>query len=176
LVFDPRDLGRFSGVSANKGGAPIIERNGLPGISVCPGRASSHLTRRIPIRGNIELKEKDPMRSTRDVIDNHLKCFGSKNLEGILSDYSATAVLFAPEGVLKGPDAIKPLFQRMLVEFTKPGASFEMKQISIDGEYAHIVWSAETVENVYELGTDTFFVRNGKIAVQSFAGKITPRK
>ncbi len=117
------------------------------------------------------------MRSTRDVIDNHLKCFGSRNLEGILSDYSATAVLFAPEGVLKGPDAIKPTFSEDVeVEFTKPGASFEMKQISIDGEYAHIVWSAETVENVYELGTDTFLVRNGKIAVQSFAGKITPRK
>jgi len=115
------------------------------------------------------------MRSTRDVIDNHLKCFGAKSLEGILSDYSATAVLFTPEGVLKGPDAIKPLFQRMLAEFAKPGASFEMKQVSVDGEYAYIVWSARTADNDYELGTDTFFVRNGQIAVQSFAGKITPR-
>lgn len=116
------------------------------------------------------------MRSTQAVIDNHLKCFGSRNLEGILSDYSATAVLFTPEGVLKGPDAIKPLFQRMLVEFGKPGASFKMKQMSVDGQYAYIVWFAETAENVYELGTDTFFVQDGKIVVQSFAGKITPRK
>ena len=115
------------------------------------------------------------MRSTRDVIDNHLKCFGSRNLEGILSDYSASSVLFTPMGVLKGPDAIKPLFERMLTEFAKPGASFEMKQLTVDGEYAYIVWSAETAENVYELGTDTFYVQNGKIAVQSFAGKITPR-
>ena len=116
------------------------------------------------------------MSLTKDVLDNHLKCFGTRNLAGILSDYSATAVLFTPEGVLKGPDAIKPLFQRMLVEFAKPGASFTMKQVSVDGEYAYIIWSAETAENVYELGTDTFVVRNGKIVVQSFAGKITPRK
>ena len=115
------------------------------------------------------------MRSTKDVIDNHLQCFSSGNLEGILSDYSTTAVLFTPEGVLKGLDGIKPLFQRMFAEFAKPGASFEMKQVSIDGEYAYIIWSAETAENVYDLGTDTFFVQNGKIVVQSFAGKITPR-
>jgi ketosteroid isomerase-like protein len=114
--------------------------------------------------------------STKDVLDNHLKCFGARNLKGILSDYAATAVLFTPERVLKGPDAIKPLFQRMFVEFAKPGASFTMKQMSIDGDYAYIIWSAETAENVYELGTDTFFVQNGKIVVQSFAGKITPRK
>ncbi len=116
------------------------------------------------------------MRSAKDVLDNHLKCFSAGNLEGILSDYAATAVLFTPEGALKGPDAIEPLFQRMLAEFARPGASFTMKQASVDGEYAYIVWSAETAENVYELGTDTFVVRNGKIVAQSFAGKITPRK
>jgi ketosteroid isomerase-like protein len=115
------------------------------------------------------------MRSTQDVIDNHLRCFGSRDLDGILSDYSAAAVLFTPEGVLHGTDAIKPLFQRMFGEFSKPGASFVMKQKSFDGEYAFIIWSAETADNVYELATDTFFVQNGEIVAQSFAGKITPR-
>jgi len=116
------------------------------------------------------------MRSTQDVVANHLKSFASRNLEGILSDYTSSSVLFTPQGVLKGPGEIKPLFQRMLAEFAKPGASFDMKQMSVDGEHAYIVWSAETVENIYELGTDTFFVRNGEIVVQSFAGKITPRQ
>ena len=36
-------------------------------------------------------------------------------------------------------------------------------------------WVAETPDNTYELGTDTFFVRHGKIAVQTFAFKATPR-
>ena len=30
-------------------------------------------------------------------------------------------------------------------------------------------------DNVYEVGTDTFIVRDGKIAAQSFTGKITPK-
>jgi hypothetical protein len=31
----------------------------------------------------------------------------------------------------------------------------------------------ETTDNVYEIATDTFVVRDGKIVAQSFAGKIT---
>jgi hypothetical protein len=51
------------------------------------------------------------MASTKDVLDHHLKCFGEGDLEGILADYSSDAVLFMPNGPLKGPDAIKPVFR-----------------------------------------------------------------
>ena len=116
------------------------------------------------------------MSSTKDVLEHHLKCFGEGNLDGILSDYAPTAVLFTPEGPLKGPDAIRPLFQTMFTEFGKPGAAFAMKQLSVDGDYAYILWTAETADNIYEVGTDTFVVREGKIVAQSFAGKITPKR
>ena len=43
------------------------------------------------------------MRSTQDVLDHHVKCFFEFDLEGILSDYGPTAVLFTPDGPLKGP-------------------------------------------------------------------------
>jgi ketosteroid isomerase-like protein len=115
------------------------------------------------------------MASTKDVLDHHLKCFGEGDLKGILSDYATGAVLFTRGGPLKGADAIRPLFQTMLAEFEKPGAAFTMKQQFVEGDYAYILWTAETADNVYELGTDTFVVRDGKIVVQSFAGKITPK-
>ena len=63
----------------------------------------------------------------------------------------------------------------MLAEFAKPGAVFSMRQQFVDGDYAFILWTAETADNVYEFATDTFFVRDGKITVQSFAGKTTAR-
>ena len=47
-----------------------------------------------------------------------------------------------------------------------------MTQRSVDGDYAYILWSAETADNVYEMGTDTFVVRNSQIIAHSFAGKI----
>jgi ketosteroid isomerase-like protein len=115
------------------------------------------------------------MASTKDVLSNHLKCFGEGDLKGILSDYAPGAVLFTSNGPLRGVDEIRPLFQAMIAEFGKPGARFSMKQQLVEGDYAYILWAAETADNVYELGTDTFVVRDGKIVAQSFTGKITPK-
>jgi len=115
------------------------------------------------------------MRSTQDVLDHHVKCFFEFDLEGILSDYAPTAVLFTPHGPLRGVDAIRPLFQAMFAEFGKPGLTFNMKHQSVEGDYAYVLWTAETADNVYELGTDTLVVKDGKIVAQSFAGKITPK-
>jgi ketosteroid isomerase-like protein len=113
------------------------------------------------------------MVSTKDVLDHHLKCFNQGDLEGVLSDYAPGAILFTPDGPLRGDTGIRPLFQAMIAEFAKPGAAFRMKQQFIEGNYAYILWTAETADNVYEMGTDTFFVRDGKIVAQSFTGKIT---
>ena len=115
------------------------------------------------------------MTSTKDVLDHHLKCFGEGDLEGILSDYAPGAVLFTPDGPLRGAGAMRPLFRAMIAEFGKPGAVFRLTRQSVEGECGYIVWTAETADNVYEVATDTFVVRDGKIAAQSFAGKITPK-
>ena len=115
------------------------------------------------------------MASTKEVLDHHLKCFAEGDLEGILLDYAPGAVLFTPDGPLKGADAIRPLFEAMIAEFRKPGAAFNIKHQFVEGDYAYILWSAETADNQYELGTDTFVVRDGKIVAQSFTGKIVPK-
>ena len=116
------------------------------------------------------------MASTKEVVDNHLKCFGEGDIKGILSDYAPGAVLFTPEGPLRSVDAIKAFFHTLLAEFGKPGATFSLKHQSVEGDYGYILWTAETADNVYELGTDTFVVRDGRIVVQSFAGNITPKR
>jgi ketosteroid isomerase-like protein len=116
------------------------------------------------------------MDATKDVLDNHLKSFGEGDLKGILSDYAPGAVLFTPNGPLKGVDSIRPFFERLIAEFGKPGATFNMKVQSVEGNYAYILWAAETADNVYEAATDTFVVRDGKIIAQSFAGKIASKR
>jgi SnoaL-like domain len=113
------------------------------------------------------------MASRKDVVDYHLKCFGER--EGILFDYASGAVLFTPDGPLRGAHAIRPLFQGVIAEFGKPGATFRMKQQFVEGDCAYILWTTETADNVYEVGTETFVVRDGKIVTQSFTGKITPK-
>jgi ketosteroid isomerase-like protein len=115
------------------------------------------------------------MSSTKDIVDNHLKSFGEGDLNGILSDYAPSAILFTPDGPLEGVDAIRPLFEDLLAEFAKPGSSFKLKHQSIKGDYAYILWTAETADNTYDLATDTFVVQDGKIVAQSFVAKILPK-
>jgi ketosteroid isomerase-like protein len=115
------------------------------------------------------------MASTMDVLENHLNCFGKGDLQGILSDYAPDAVMLTPDGTLRGANAMRPLFQAMIAEFAKPGATFSMKQQVVHGDFAYILWTAETADNVYEMATDTFVVRDGKIVAQSFTGKVRPK-
>jgi len=105
----------------------------------------------------------------------YIKCFSEFDLEGILSDYAPDAVFFTPEGPLKGVDAIRSLYEALFAEFRKPGMTIEMKRLSGEGDHAYALWTAETADNVYELGADTQTIRDGKIVMQSFAAKIVPR-
>ena len=60
-------------------------------------------------------------------------------------------------------------FQALLADFRRPGAAFSLKHQSVEGNQGFILWTAETADNVYGLGTDTF-------VVQTFAGKIKPKQ
>jgi len=113
--------------------------------------------------------------STRAVVDHHLAAFFANDLHGVVADYAPDAVMIVPSGVLRGVHEITPLFQSLFAEFAKPGATFDLQQEGIEGDVAYIRWIAETSVSTYQLGTDTFFVRHGKIVVQTFAFKATPR-
>jgi uncharacterized protein (TIGR02246 family) len=117
------------------------------------------------------------MSSTEEVLQRHLRAFGAGDLEGILADYAPDAVFFTPDGsVHKGTEALRAAFKAVFAEWSKPGATFAMTHQAVEGSYAHIVWTAETADNVYETASDTFVVNDGKIAAQFFAGKITPKR
>ena len=119
--------------------------------------------------------------STKEVLERHLKYFGDGDLAGLLSDYVPETVVFTPVGfggaggAAKGAAALRSTFFIVLAEFAKPGTRFDMRQKVIEGDYAYIVWEAETAQNVYELGSDTFIVKDGKIVLQSIAAKIVPK-
>jgi ketosteroid isomerase-like protein len=125
--------------------------------------------------------EKAPAMSTKEVLNRHLKCFGDGDLAGLLADYAPDTVVFRPYGfggaggVSKGITAIGPVFSTVLAEFARPGSRFEIRQQAIEGDYAYIVWDAETAHNVYELGSDTFVVKDGKIVAHSIVAKIDPK-
>ncbi|NKB72576.1 MAG: nuclear transport factor 2 family protein [Candidatus Latescibacteria bacterium] len=116
------------------------------------------------------------MSPTAKVLNHHLEAFGSGDVEGIVSDYSEDSVILTQGGALKGLDAIRGAFTGMVAEFSKPGMTFEMLQMNIEGEVAFIIWKAETADNIYELGTDTFVIRDGVIVSQTLCVVAKPKE
>jgi ketosteroid isomerase-like protein len=115
------------------------------------------------------------MKTTQDVLTGHLNRFLAGDLEGMLSDYHPQAVMFTRQGPLRGPEAIRPLFQGLIGEFSEPGAIFRLDYQAVDGEHAYILWHGETAAQAYENATDTFVVRGGRIVAQSFTAQVRAR-
>jgi ketosteroid isomerase-like protein len=114
--------------------------------------------------------------STQAVLDHHLRCLGTGDLDGLLSDFAPDAVMFTHMGLHRGMDALKSVFTGLICEFANPSSVSDMKVRTVEGDYAYIVWSADTPNNIYELGSDTFVVRDGKIVMQSYVAKPRPKR
>ncbi len=52
---------------------------------------------------------------------------------------------------------------------------FKLLKTNVHGDIALIVWKAETGKNLYEMGTDTYIIRGGKIIAQTVAVKAIPK-
>jgi ketosteroid isomerase-like protein len=113
---------------------------------------------------------------TQGVLAHHLECLGRLDLAGIMADYSDDAILFTPDGLSRGSAALRQFYAALFEEFAKPGMSSELLRQEVSGDIAYIVWTAETADNRFEVAADTFIIQNGKIATQTFAGKISPKR
>ena len=115
------------------------------------------------------------MTVTNEVLDRHMATIGNRDMAGVLADYAPDAVMFTPDGPIKGTEALRKGFERLFAEWGKPGVTFTLKQRIVDGKNAYIFWDAETADNLYEGAMDAFVVENGKIIAHFLSGKITSK-
>ncbi|WP_413205988.1 nuclear transport factor 2 family protein [Rhodospirillum sp. A1_3_36] len=102
---------------------------------------------------------------TEEVFNHHLGAF-AEGLDAIMADYTEESVLMTPMDTLRGLDAIRGFFKAFLDGATPEfWAAFKVNVQVVEGEIAYLVWSS--LPSV-PLATDTLFVRDGKIAVQTF--------
>ena len=112
---------------------------------------------------------------TINILNHHLSSFAKWDIDEIMKDYSEQSVLFTPDGVFEGIERIKNLFTGFIPNYLPPGSDFKMIRQAVKGQTAYIVWSAESKNYLFPIGTDTFFVKDGKIFAQTFAAKIEPK-
>ncbi len=113
-------------------------------------------------------------RSAAEVLKHHLQAFAAGDLEAMVADYAADAVMITPRGNLCGQSAIRPVLAEIVEEFRHPQATFTLRHQSAHGDVAYMVWEARTARRIYHLGTDTLLVRQGRIVAQTYAGYSTP--
>ncbi len=110
--------------------------------------------------------------SASAVLEHHLQAVGAGNLDEIVADYTADAVIYTVNGPVRGTAEIRDFFA-ILPDLLPPGfwENFKMVRQDVEGEIAFIVWSSEPA---FPLGTDTFIIRDGRIVAQTFAAHMVP--
>jgi ketosteroid isomerase-like protein len=111
---------------------------------------------------------------TREVLTHHLTAFGSNDLNEIMKDYTEESEVLTPDGPIKGLSAIRTFFADFFVTIPS-GSVFEMKQLTVTGNAAYIVWSSKSPVASISFGTDTFFLEDGKIKLHTVAAHILPK-
>ena len=115
------------------------------------------------------------MTDTDAVLDHHLEAFANQDLEETMVDYTDESVVITNVGTFRGPEEIEGLFTDLFEEFSQPGTTLEVDDTITEGDFAYLLWHAETPDNVYAFCTDTFYIPDGTIEFQTFAGKIEPK-
>ena len=114
-------------------------------------------------------------RETTDILDRQNLLFVKGDVDELMKDFSDQAVLFTPDGVLEGIDSIRKFYTDVTTNILPPGSDFKISKQEVRGQTAYIVWSGESKNYRFPLGTDTFFIKDGKIIAQTFAAKIEPK-
>ena len=111
--------------------------------------------------------------STEDVLNHHLASFGAGDVDATMEDYTDDSILILPDATLTDLDAIRGFFTDGYAGLFRPGTfEFTMDRVEISGEIAFILWHTTGDAADVRLGTDTFVIRDGKIAVQTFAALV----
>jgi hypothetical protein len=91
---------------------------------------------------------------------HHLKSI--VDISGTMAGYAAGSKALHtawPVAWLRGDSDI---LVRAFEELAKPGMSFEMFRQEVGVDTAYIEWRAETTDNIFEVGSDTFIVGTEK--------------
>jgi ketosteroid isomerase-like protein len=100
--------------------------------------------------------------TTKEILTHHLTAFGNNDLDEIMKDYTEESQVLSIDGVLKGLDLIRNFFSELFT-IIPIGSEFEMKQLTITGNVAHIIWTSKSEVAEIPMGSDTFIFEENKI-------------
>ena len=105
----------------------------------------------------------DTPSDTQQVITHHMQMINDTNLQGVLDDYASDAVVITAMGLTQGAAALRQMFTRVI----RPGrAPLIIQRRFYKGDIGYVGWVQNAGKSDELHGSDTFQVRDGKIATQ----------
>lgn len=115
------------------------------------------------------------MSQAEAVFQHHLEAFAAGDIDEILKDYTDETIVIYDDRVARGREEIRKFFSHWLENLLPPGCRFDLERLQAVDDLVFITWTAETDRLRFELGTDTFLIRGGKVVRQTVAAKIVAR-
>lgn len=110
----------------------------------------------------------------QEFADARLAAFQRGDVKTVIGMYRDDAVIITPQGNVQGA-AIAAMMTALFDEFAQPGATFQLISRAAEGDVANFVWKATTAKTEYEFCAETYVLKDGKVAVQTFSGQMKPR-
>ena len=107
------------------------------------------------------------MASAEEVFRHHLEVFGAGDLDQILSDYTDESVVMYEDRVARGREEIREFFHHWIDNLLPPGCRFDLERLEATEDLVLITWTAESEKWLFEFGTNTFWIPDGKILRQT---------
>ncbi|MBL0742944.1 nuclear transport factor 2 family protein [Chryseolinea lacunae] len=108
--------------------------------------------------------------ATRSVLEHHWKSFQDRDIDGLMSDYTDESILITPDRTYKGLAEIRDNYIKAFAVFPKDSTTMKITKTIVQDDLGYILWEATVPKFKLPYATDTFIIRNGKIARQTFAG------
>ena len=104
-------------------------------------------------------------RSTQEVLDDHLRCRKSADIEAdIERNYSPKVVVHTSRGAFEGHDAVRRLNSKLREHVPE---DIEIVLNLTTRRFAYIEWRAREPGRSVEDGADSFVIEDGRIVFQS---------
>lgn len=104
--------------------------------------------------------------STQTVLEHHLHAF-YEGIDPLMADFTNESVVITHDATYRGLAEIRAFFAALLRALPEGFAqAVKIKRQEIAGDVAFLLWEARPW---FPFCTDTFVVRDGKIAYQTFA-------
>jgi hypothetical protein len=108
------------------------------------------------------------IRTTADVLADHVRCRRAGDLEGDLRyNYHRHVLLLSAEGVHHGHEGVRRL--AAILRSYLADAGYEFHKTMTDGDLGMLVWSARCAgdDDYMHEGVDSYVIRDGMIAAQT---------